>query len=98
YAARAALGVLLITTKKPPRDGFPITYETKYGQRTPTVPAGYVTDGYTYAKMFNESFFNFEGTFPQNVNKTQAFSQQYLTEIERGSKDPSLPNTAACPH
>ena len=97
YGARGAFGVLLITTKKAPRDGFSITYETKYGSRTPTVPAGYVTDGYTYAKMFNESFFNFEGTFPQNINKTQAFSQQYLTEFERRSKDPSLPRVAVGP-
>src|SRR5687768_169352 len=97
YGARGAFGVLLITTKKPPRDGFSISYETRYGQRTPTVPAGYVTDGYTYAKMFNESFFNFEGTFPQNVNKTQTFSQQYLTEFERRSKDPSLPRVSIGP-
>jgi TonB-linked SusC/RagA family outer membrane protein len=97
YGARGAFGVLLITTKKPPAEGFSISYETKYGQRSPTVPAGYVTDGYTYAKMFNESFFNFEGTFPQNVNKTQTFSQQYLTEFERRSKDPSLPRVSIGP-
>ncbi|AHG91214.1 TonB-dependent outer membrane protein, SusC/RagA [Gemmatirosa kalamazoonensis] len=89
YGARGAFGVLLITTKKPARDGFAITYETNYGMRKPTVPAGYVTDGYTYAKMFNESFFNFEGTNPQNVNKTQSFSQQYLAEFEKRSKDPN---------
>jgi TonB-linked SusC/RagA family outer membrane protein len=97
YGARGAFGVLLVTTKKPARDGFSIAYETKYGERKPTVPAGYVTDGYTYAKMFNESFFNFEGTFPQNVNKTQTFSQQYLTDFEKRSKDPSLPTTTVGP-
>lgn len=97
YGARGAFGVLLIKTKRPPADGFSITYETKYGQRTPTVPAGYVTDGYTYAKMFNESFFNFEGTNPQNVNKTQAFSQQYLTEFEKRANDPSLPRVSIGP-
>ncbi len=97
YGARGAFGVLLITTKKPVADGFSISYETKYGQRSPTVPAGYVTDGYTYAKMFNESFFNFEGTNPQNVNKTQAFSQQYLTEFERRANDPSLPRVSIGP-
>jgi TonB-linked SusC/RagA family outer membrane protein len=97
YGARGAFGVLLINTKKPTRDGFSIVYESKYGKRTPTVPAGYVTDGYTYAKMFNESFFNFEGTFPQNVNKTQTFSQQYLTEFEKRSKDPSLPTVVVGP-
>ena len=97
YGARGAFGVMLINTKKPARDGFNITYETKYGQRTPTVPAGYVSDGYTYAKMFNESFFNFEGTFPQNINKTQTFSQQYLAEFEKRSKDPSLPKVGIAP-
>ena len=97
YGARGAFGVLLITTKKPTREGFSISYDTRYGRRSPTVPAGYVTDGYTYAKMFNESFFNFEGTFPQNINKTQTFSQQYLTEFERRSKDPSLPRVAVGP-
>ena len=97
YGARGAFGVLLITTKKPTREGFSITYDGKVGQRSPTVPAGYVTDGYTYAKMFNESFFNFEGTFPQNINKTQAFSQQYLTEFERRSNDPSLPRVTVGP-
>lgn len=97
YGARGAFGVLLITTKKPAKDGFAITYDAKYGQRSPTVPAGYVTDGYTYAKMFNESFFNFEGTFPQNVNKTQTFSQQYLAEFEKRSKDPSLEKVVVGP-
>ena len=97
YGARGAFGVLLVTTKKPTGDGFSITYETRYGQRTPTVPAGYVTDGYTYAKMFNESFFNFEGTLPQNINKTQSFSQQWLTEFERRSQDPSLPRVEVGP-
>jgi TonB-linked SusC/RagA family outer membrane protein len=97
YGARGAFGVLLINTKKPTRDGFSITYETKYGSRTPTVPAGYVTDGYTYAKMFQESFFNFEGTNPQNVNKTQAFSQQYLADFAKRSADPSLPTVVVGP-
>ena len=47
-----------------------------------------MTDGYTYAKMFNESFFNFEGTFPQNVNKTQTFSQQYLDGVRAALEGP----------
>ncbi|MEO5814576.1 MAG: SusC/RagA family TonB-linked outer membrane protein [Gemmatimonadaceae bacterium] len=97
YGARGAFGVLLITTRKPAKDGFSITYDAKYGQRTPTVPAGYVKDGYIYAKMFNESFFNFEGTNPQNINKTQAFSQQYLAEFEKRSKDPSLSKVSIGP-
>ena len=47
--------------------------------------------------MFSESFFNYEGTCPQNVNKTQTFPQQYLSEFERRSKDPSLPRVSIGP-
>ena len=97
YGARGAFGVLLITTKRPTREGVNITYETTYGVRQQTVPSNYVSDGYTFARMFNESFFNFEGTYPQNVNKTLVFSQQYLAELERRSKDPSLPKVEVGP-
>jgi TonB-linked SusC/RagA family outer membrane protein len=91
YGARGAFGVLLITTRRPTANGFSITYDASYGLRQPTVPTDFVTDGYTWAKMFNESFFNWEGTLPQNVNKTMVFSQEYLAELERRSNDPSLP-------
>jgi TonB-linked SusC/RagA family outer membrane protein len=97
YGARGAFGVVLINTKRPTRDGFSITYGTNYGFRQPTVPANYVTEGYTWGRMFNESFFNWEGTLPQNVNKTMVFSQDYLAELERRSKDPSLPRVEIGP-
>ncbi|MBW3629820.1 MAG: carboxypeptidase-like regulatory domain-containing protein, partial [Gemmatimonadetes bacterium] len=97
YGARGAFGVVLITTKGPERNGFNINYETSYGVRQLTVPTNIVTDGYTWARMFNESFFNWEGTFPQNVNKTLVFSQQYLAELERRSKDSSLPKVEVGP-
>jgi TonB-linked SusC/RagA family outer membrane protein len=97
YGARGAFGVILITTKRPVRDRFTITYGSNYGRRQPTVPANYVIDGYTWARMFNESFFNWEGTLPQNVNKTMVFSQEYLAELERRSKNPVLPRTEIGP-
>jgi TonB-linked SusC/RagA family outer membrane protein len=97
YGARGAFGVVLITTKRPAQDGFSITYGSNYGRRQPTVPANYVTDGYTWARMFNESFLNWEGTLPQNVNKTMVFSQEYLAELERRSRDPSLPRMEVGP-
>ncbi|WP_448634755.1 hypothetical protein [Pedobacter panaciterrae] len=33
--------------------------------------------------MFAEAFVNGDGSFPQNVNKTQKFSQAYLDEFKR---------------
>ena len=93
YGARGAFGVVLITTKTPKKDAFSITYDANFGVKSPTALPNYVTDGYTWAKMFNEAFYNWENTYPQNVNKTLTFSQEYLAELERRSLDPSLPRT-----
>ncbi|WP_223816080.1 SusC/RagA family TonB-linked outer membrane protein [Adhaeribacter rhizoryzae] len=97
YGARGAFGVVLITTKTPTKDAFSITYDANFGAKEPTVLPNYVTDGFLWATKFNESFYNWEGTYPQNVNKTLTFSQEYLKELERRSKDPSLPKTEVGP-
>jgi TonB-linked SusC/RagA family outer membrane protein len=93
YGARAAFGVVLITTKTPKKDVFSVNYNTNFSIKEPTVGANYVSDGLTWAKMFNESFFNWEGTLPQAVNKTLPFSQEYLAELERRKNNPNLPKT-----
>jgi TonB-linked SusC/RagA family outer membrane protein len=97
YGARGAFGVVLITTKTPAKDAFSITYDANFGLKEPTVLPNYVTDGLLWATKFNESFYAWEGTYPQNVNKTLTFSQEYLKELERRSKDPSLPKTEIGP-
>lgn len=97
YGARGAFGVVLITTKRPQRDDLAITYSVIGGAKRPIVSQKFVTDGYTWAKMFNESFVNWEGSLPQNVNKTLTFSQEYLEELKRRSEDPSLPKTEIGP-
>ncbi|MQA91577.1 MAG: SusC/RagA family TonB-linked outer membrane protein [Gemmatimonas sp.] len=91
YGARGAFGVVLITTKRPSADEFSVTYGTTYGVRQPVSSPDFVTDGYTYAKMFNQAFENGQGFVAQNVNKTLLFSEEYLAELERRSQDPSLP-------
>ncbi|HEV7347819.1 TonB-dependent receptor [Telluribacter sp.] len=97
YGARGAFGVVLITTKLPAKDAFSVTYNANFGTKQPTVLPNYLTDGFTWASMYNTSFFNWENTYPQNVNKTLNFSQEYLAELERRSKDPSLPKTEVGP-
>lgn len=98
YGARGAFGVVLITTKRPARDRLSITYGSSYSTRQPVVKPDFVTDGYTWAKMFNEAFTNWSGTVAQNVNKTLPFSPEYLAELERRSKDPSLPRVEVGPN
>lgn len=82
YGARGAFGVVLITTKNPEKGRTNITYSSNYSIKKPTVP-DFVTDGYTFLKMFSEAFVNGDGSFPQNVNKETKFSQAYLDEFKR---------------
>jgi TonB-linked SusC/RagA family outer membrane protein len=83
YGARGAFGVVLITTKNPQRGKTSITYTTNLSVKSPTAVPDFVNDAYTFAKMFAESSVAWDGSFPQAVNKTLRFSQQYLTELER---------------
>lgn len=95
YGARGAFGVVLITTKSPSRDKTSITYSANYAVKSPTAMPKIVSNGYLYAKMFNDAWsaWNDYSQTPQNVNKTLKFSQDYLAEFAKRDKDPSLPKT-----
>lgn len=99
YGARGAFGVVLITTKSPTKDRTSITYSVNHSIKSPTTVPKYVTNGYQFAKMFNEgwSAWNDYSQTPQNVNKTVRFSPAYLTELERRNNDPTLPKTTVDP-
>ena len=83
YGARGVFGVVLITTKKGVKGRTSVTYSSNYAVKSPVTRPDFVTDGYLWAKMFSEAFVNGDGAFPQNVNKTQKFSQTYLDEFRR---------------
>jgi TonB-linked SusC/RagA family outer membrane protein len=83
YGARGVFGVVLITTKKGEKGRTNISYSTNYAIKSPVTRPDFVTDGYTWSKMFAEAFVNGDGAFPQNANKTQKFSQAYLDEFKR---------------
>jgi TonB-linked SusC/RagA family outer membrane protein len=83
YGARGVFGVVLITTKKGVKGRTSVTYSSNYALKSPISRPDFVTDGYLWSKMFAESFVNGDGSFPQNVNKTQKFSQAYLDEFRR---------------
>ncbi len=78
YGARGAFGVVLITTKNPDKGKTSVTFSSNFAVKKPIGVPDFVTDGYTYVKMFSEAFLNGDGSFPQNINKTQKFSQAYL--------------------
>ena len=93
YGARAAYGVVLITTKSPKKNKFNINFSTDYSIKKPTAVPDVVTNGYEYAVMFDTAWtaWNDYATKPQNVNKTQVFSDAYLAEYAKRNADPSLP-------
>src|SRR5690606_12411378 len=70
-----------------------IKYSSNISLKTPTVLPDYVTDGYTWATMFNEAFssWNNYASTPQNVNVSMNFSQEYLEELKRRSLDKDAP-------
>jgi TonB-linked SusC/RagA family outer membrane protein len=97
YGARAAFGVVLISTKNPSKGKTNVTYTTNYSIKEPTNVPSFANDAYTFAKLFAESSIAWDGSFPQAVNKTLKFSQAYLAELERRSKIPGLPEVEVDP-
>lgn len=99
YGARGAFGVVLISTKNPSKDKTSVTYSGNFTLKSPTTVPDVVTDGYTYAKYFNEAwsaYYDYSQT-PQNINKTLKFSQEYLEELKRRSQTPGLPEVEVGP-
>jgi TonB-linked SusC/RagA family outer membrane protein len=88
YGARAAFGVVLITTRNPAKEKTSITMSSNISMKKPITIPDYVTDGYTWAKYFADSYVAWEGTYPTAVNKTLKFSQAYFTELERRHNNP----------
>lgn len=97
YGARGAFGVMLITTKRPQKDQFQFNYGVNYGSRTPVEKQSMVTDGYTFARMFDQAFQSWQGFAPQNVNKTLVFSAAYLDSLKARSASNRAPETIVGP-
>ena len=93
YGARAAFGVVLITTKSPTKDKISVTYSFDQSIKSPTTIPKLVNNGYQFAKMFNDAYTAWYGNSvtPQNINKTIKFSAAYLAELQKRDADPSLP-------
>ncbi|HRP32941.1 MAG TPA: TonB-dependent receptor [Agriterribacter sp.] len=99
YGARAAFGVVLITTKSAKRGKTSISYLTNVSMKTPTTVPDNITESYPWAQNFNDAWsrWNDNGRTPTAINKTLPFSQDYLAEIKRRWEDPSLPRIEVNP-
>ncbi|MGN6495002.1 MAG: TonB-dependent receptor [Agriterribacter sp.] len=99
YGARAAFGVVLITTKSAAKGRTSLNYLTNVSVKSPTTVPDNITESYPWAQGFSDAWsrWNDNGNTPTAINKTLPFSQAYLAEIKRRWEDPSLPRIEVNP-
>lgn len=90
YGARAAFGVILITTKKGEAGKQTITYNTFTAWGKPTVLPKPVTDPYIFSRVLETATDNTPWDY---VN----FSDEYYKWAKERSDDPSIPDTRLNP-
>src|SRR5690606_825957 len=99
YGARAAFGVVLITTKSAKEGRTSITYSSNSSTKSPTTVPDNITESYPWAQGFSDAWsrWNDNGNTPTAVNNTLPFSPAYLAETKRRWEDPSLPRVEVNP-
>lgn len=99
YGARAAFGVVLITTKSASKGKTSLNYTGSFSSKSPTTVPDNIVDSYPWAQSFSDAWarWNDNGNTPTAINKTMAFSPAYLAEIKRRWEDPSLPRVEVNP-
>jgi TonB-linked SusC/RagA family outer membrane protein len=92
YGARGSFGVILITTKKPAKDKTVVNYSANYSLNERTIVPKMVSDGYNWAKVFDEAYFSWfdYNQHPQKANSVFPFSLDYLDELKKRHDDPTL--------
>lgn len=93
YGSRAAFGVVLITTKSAKKGKIKVDYSGSYSINKRTVIPKNVTNGYEWAKNFDESFnawYDYN-SHPISVNSIYPFSLEYLDALKKHNENPSLP-------
>lgn len=95
YGSRAAFGVVLITTKSPTKGKVTVNFNTNYSINQRTVTPNVVTNGYQWAKNFDEAFnawYDYN-SHPISVNNIYPFSLEYLDALKLHDENPDLPKT-----
>ncbi|TDQ73523.1 SusC/RagA family TonB-linked outer membrane protein [Sphingobacterium yanglingense] len=91
YGSRAAFGVVLITTKNPVKGQAKVTLNSNYSMNQRTVEPKLVTQGYEWAKNFNDAFnawYDYKST-PISVNNIYPFSLEYLEALKKYAENPT---------
>ncbi len=91
YGARAAFGVIIVTTKSGSSEGIRIDYSNNFSWDKPTVLPDKVTDPYIFSRLLETSTDN---TPWDNVN----YSDEFYRWAKERSDDPSLPGVRLNPN
>lgn len=88
YGARAAYGVVLVTTKSGSKNKTNVTYSGYIGLKSPTYLPDLVNSA-EYAELMNEARYNRE----PSKGKNQAYSNEQIQKFRDGSDPDKYPNT-----
>lgn len=91
YGARAAFGVILVTTKKGKEGKSTITYSGSYSFAGPTVSRDYETRGYYHAAIVDKFFSSTVGT-PYTTYDHEDYYQLYIRRFDE-TENPERPWT-----
>lgn len=86
YGSRATFGVVLITTKSASEEAgkFSFSYNTNLSFLSPSNLPNIIDDGYVYASLFRDAYYNYWGSMPSGFNTSvMDFSQSWLDEFLR---------------
>jgi TonB-linked SusC/RagA family outer membrane protein len=86
YGARAAFGVVLVTTKASAAGDIKVNYSSKIGWGTTTTRTDYMTDPYDVLVLIDSSFATINGRI------YSGYTPDDYDEIKKRSEDPSLPD------
>ncbi|MBO9153901.1 SusC/RagA family TonB-linked outer membrane protein [Chitinophaga sp. GCM10012297] len=85
YGARAAFGVVLVTTKAAKKGKLTVNYGNNFSKSYSTVSTDYITDGYTSAMLNDEAFLVTTG------NTYTRYTPADMEELKKRQTDKSLP-------
>jgi TonB-linked SusC/RagA family outer membrane protein len=91
YGARGAFGVVLITTKNPEKGKTRVNFSSSFSLNDRAVKPRLLTNGYLWAKNFNDAYYAYSNTYPTTINTGLSFSQEYLDELKRLNDAGQLP-------
>ncbi|HEU4607926.1 MAG TPA: TonB-dependent receptor plug domain-containing protein, partial [Chitinophagaceae bacterium] len=101
YGSRGAFGVILITTRSAGKSKARVNFYSNYSWNTPTNKPDVVSDGYTWAKLYKETYggwYDYAQT-PSSIGSSGLpFSDTYLDSLKYRSEHPGeLPDITVNP-